>query len=340
MIMKRSFIILFFLLGIGLASFAQQKPHYTQYILNQYIINPALSGIENYTDIKLSHRHQWTGIEGSPVTTYFTIQGPLGKKDYHTTATSFSVPGENPRGNSYWENYETAAPHHGVGLQIIHDKAGPLSNFSAYGTYAYHLGLSSNMNLAAGFGAGISRYGIDASKLNFVTVDPVVYTNNTINHTRLDMTFGLYLYSADYFIGISAQQIIPSKIDFSNNTITANDGKAVPHLFATAGYRFLAGENFNIIPSVMIKYMQPAPIQPELNVKLQYRDLLWTGLSYRHNDGFAGMLGLNFANSFNISYSYDYTTSGLRTYSKDTHELVVGFIIGNKYSDSCPRNVW
>ena len=32
---------------------AQQKPHYTQYILNQYILNPALTGIENYTDIKV-----------------------------------------------------------------------------------------------------------------------------------------------------------------------------------------------------------------------------------------------------------------------------------------------
>ena len=30
---------------------AQQKPHYTQYIQNQYIINPALSGIEMYTEM-------------------------------------------------------------------------------------------------------------------------------------------------------------------------------------------------------------------------------------------------------------------------------------------------
>ena len=33
---------------------AQQKPQYTQYVLNNYIINPALSGIENYMDVKLS----------------------------------------------------------------------------------------------------------------------------------------------------------------------------------------------------------------------------------------------------------------------------------------------
>jgi len=101
---------------IAFTARAQQKPHYTQYILNQYIVNPALTGIENYTDIKLSHRHQWTGIQDAPVTSYLTIHGPIGKKDYRTTATSFEVPGENPRGKQYWQDYTSAEPHHGVGL--------------------------------------------------------------------------------------------------------------------------------------------------------------------------------------------------------------------------------
>src|ERR1700710_1772255 len=91
---------------IAASAMAQQKPEYTQYILNQYIINPALTGIENYTDVKISHRHQWVGLQDAPVTTYFTIHKPLGKQDDRTTATSFETPGENPRGQSYWEQYE------------------------------------------------------------------------------------------------------------------------------------------------------------------------------------------------------------------------------------------
>ena len=66
---------------ISLAGFAQAKPYYTQYILNNYILNPAITGIENYTDVKLSYRNQWAGITGAPVTTYFSIQGPLGRSD-------------------------------------------------------------------------------------------------------------------------------------------------------------------------------------------------------------------------------------------------------------------
>ncbi|MBL7741544.1 MAG: type IX secretion system membrane protein PorP/SprF [Chitinophagaceae bacterium] len=338
--MKR--VALLMMLVISVQVMAQQKPHYTQYILNQYIVNPALTGIENYIDLKGSHRHQWVGIRDAPVTTYLTLHGPIGKKDYRTTATSYEMPGENPRGKRYWEEYTAAEPHHGIGMQIINDVTGPLSNFSMYATYAYHLGLTPRTSLSGGFGVGINRISLDADKLDFgdVTVDPVVYSTGLNRNTRLDVMAGLYLYSADYFIGVSAQQIVPQKIDFSNNYIRPNEGKTVPHLFATAGYRFLVGNDFNFIPSVMVKYVQPLPTQVEVNGKLQYHDLAWIGASYRHKDGFAGMLGLNVSNTFNVGYAYDYTTSELNNYSKGTHEIVVGFLIGNKYPDSCPRNVW
>src|SRR5204863_9264443 len=109
--MKKVLLILL-LLNSVCAAVAQQRPHYTQYILNNYILNPALSGIENYTDLKLSYRNQWTGIDGAPVTVYLSAHAPIGKKDYRTSSTSFEVPGENPRGQSYWEDYTAAAPHH------------------------------------------------------------------------------------------------------------------------------------------------------------------------------------------------------------------------------------
>jgi type IX secretion system PorP/SprF family membrane protein len=321
---------------------AQQKPHYTQYILNQYIVNPALTGIENYTDVKASHRHQWVGVQDAPVTTYLTLHTPIGKKDYRTTATSFEMDGENPRGQRYWEEYTAAEPHHGVGLQVINDRTGPLNYFSAYATYAYHIGISARTSLAAGFGAGLTNIKLDADKLNFGTtqVDPAVYTSGVINTIRPDFMAGVYLYSADYFIGLSAQQIIPQKIDFSNNAIKTKSGSIVPHVFATAGYRFLMGENFNFIPSVMVKYINPLPAQVDVNAKLQYQNLVWIGASYRHEDGFAAMAGLNISNKLNIGYAYDYTTSGLNIVSKGTHEILVGFLLGNKYDDGCPRNVW
>lgn len=322
---------------------SQQAPHYTQYLMNQFIINPAIGGIENYTDVKLSHRHQWVGLQDAPVTTYFTIHKPLGKKDDRITATSFDMPGENPRGTSYWQQYEAARPHHGIGLKMINDRTGPLSRFGGYLSYSYHIGISAKTSLAAGFEAGVRNLSLNRSKLDFGSVnpvDPAIYASGELNSVKPDFGAGLYLYSADYFVGLSAQQVIPQTIYFSDRRFTAAGNRNVPHVFATAGYRFLLNDDFSALPSVMAKFIQPLPVQLDINMKIQYRDLLWGGVSYRVQDGFAGMLGLNVSNTLNVGYSYDYTTSRLNTVSKGTHEVMVGFLIGNRYGDWCPRNVW
>lgn len=327
---------------------AQQRPHYTQYVVNPYIINPAITGIENYTDLKLSVRDQWVGLNGAPKTMYLTIHGSLGKNDYRTSATSFQVPGENPRGKAYWETYTAAEPHHGIGLSVVNDVTGSYSRFSAAASYAYHLGLSPTTNLSGGFSAGITRVSIDKTKQDFTgtadAYDPSTgsATTGELTKIRPSIAAGLWLYSRDYFIGFAVQQAIPQNYSFIDDAAVITKSRFVPHLFLTAGYRFLLSDDVNAIPSVMVKYISgnsKTEFQPEVNVKLQYRDLLWVGGSYRNQDGYAGMLGLNVSNTFNISYAYDRSSTNnlLNDFNRGTHEIVLGFLLGNKYSEKCPR---
>jgi hypothetical protein len=57
--------------------------------------------------------------------------------------------------------------------------------------------------------------------------------------------------------------------------------------------------------------------------------------------GYSGMIGLKIANAVNLSYSYELAfNNSLVNYTGNTHEILIGFIIGNTYGDSCPRNVW
>lgn len=321
---------------------AQQRPYYTQYILNNFIINPAVAGIENYTDVKLSHRIQWEGLTDAPVTSYFTIQGPLHKSNYpETTATGFQTPGDNPRGNAYWRNYTSAPAHAGIGLTILNDKAGSLNRFMASATYAYHVGLSPKTNLSAGISAGISQLSLNTTNLNFaVPVDPVIANTNNINRIKPDVSAGLWLYSSQYFLGLSIQQIIPDNIYFSNQPVGIIAGKLVPHVFFTGGYRYALSEDITALPSFQIRYIQPLPVGIDVNVKLQYRDLIWTGASFRYNNGFAAMLGININQLVNMGYSYDYSTSYLGTVSKGTHEILIGFLLNNHYADRCPERLW
>ena len=330
------------------AAIAQQKPQYTQYILNNYILNPALSGIENYTDVKISHRQQWTGIEGAPVTTYLTIHAPIGadKDAEKNTATSFGKSGTNVRGKIYHDAYEAPNAHQGIGMIIMNDKTGYLNRFSLYGTYAYHKPLTAITTLSVGFLAGFTNMSLDRSKIVWGSLDPndpaIGYDNGDLKKLMPEVGAGLWLYSKDYFVGASVLNIVPGKAKFVK---TGDYGTYfVPHYFASAGYRFWMNDDISVLPSVAIQFISPVPMQVHANVKLQYQDLLWIGASYRITDqlgGFAAMLGFNISNTFNIGYAYDVSTnSRLRNYAANSHEVIIGFLLNNKYGDTCPRNVW
>ena len=330
---------------------AQQRPHYTQYVINPFIINPAIAGIDNYGDLKISGRDQWAGLSGAPRTTYLTLHAPIGKNDYRTSSTSFTVPGNNPRGRAYWENYTAADPHHGAGISIINDRTGSFNFLSASASYAYHIGLNPTTNLSAGLSAGITTVRIDRSNHDFTGFgdpsDPSFgsVTTGELRKLRPQMAAGLWLYSRNYFVGLAAQNVIPQTLSFvDDNPSILKKSKLIPHLFLTAVYRFMICEDFNVTPSIITKYIQGSAtkamgIQPEANLKVQYRDALWVGGSYRYQDGFAGMLGLNVSNAVTISYAFEksFSTNILRDFNTGTHELVIGFLLGNKYSEACPR---
>src|SRR5690606_2721150 len=111
----------------------------TQYMVNNFVLNPALAGIENYTDVKLSYRAQWVGIEDAPVTAYATIQGPLA--------------------------YDFKGRRHGLGGVVVIDKTGPTQRFSGTASYAFHLPVSESLVTAFGVNAGITEYSLNTDKL-------------------------------------------------------------------------------------------------------------------------------------------------------------------------------
>jgi type IX secretion system PorP/SprF family membrane protein len=336
----RKFVLTMVFIQLLCLVYAQQRPHYSQYIINPFIINPAIAGIENYTDLKIANRTQWTGINGAPNTTYLTVHGPIGKADYRTNPLSFEMKGTNLRGRDYWENYEAAKPHHGLGLTIRNDRTGYINWFQAGVSYAYHLGISPNTSISAGFYGGVNNVFLQQDKITLAQSNDLAINVNTstLNKLKPDVSAGLWLYSNKWFGGIAMANVIPQNIRFT--TDNNYGGKLVNHYFATIGYRAQVTDDVAAIPSVMVKYIRPLSPQVDVNVKMQYQDRLWAGLGYRTQEGFNGVVGVNVSSKFNVSYSYDYTTSRLRSFTNGSHEIVLGFLINNSYGDNCPRNLW
>src|ERR1700712_1844778 len=119
----RKFYTLLLLVLLTACVYGQQQPQYTQYIFNTLLINPAVSGIENYVDVKAGYRSQWTGLTGAPVTTYFSVTAPLGHN--LVAGDALQVPSDNDA-RSFVQTYRASDPHHGIGLTVVSDKAGPI----------------------------------------------------------------------------------------------------------------------------------------------------------------------------------------------------------------------
>lgn len=325
------------LLFIGLYSDlkAQQKPEFTQYIFNNYLNNSALTGIENYTDIKAGYRKQWTGFDGAPESNYFSLHCPIGKKDIRSTATSSGGQDNNPMSRSYTQTYMAAAPHHGVGFHIMSDKAGPFQQLDLNLTYAYHLGMSATTNLSFGVAAGIRKLGVSTADITLTNdLDPVLARNNN-NILSPDVALGIWFYGSQYFLGISGQQLLKSS---AKNSATPIQNMSI--FTITGGYNFYAGESIGIIPSIMLRQEKNQPSSRNLNLKVAFADKFWLGVGYRDKDSFSALAGLYINSLFNLSYSYDYTISNLAQVNSGSHEIVLGLMLNNIYKVTCPQENW
>jgi type IX secretion system PorP/SprF family membrane protein len=344
MMLGKKFVINCFCLLIAGCASAQQQPYYTQYILNNFILNPALAGIQNYWDLKVSYRDQWVGLHGAPTTLYLTINAPLGKTeyDYETPTTVPDLKAKSLGAKQFLMEYTAPPAHSGLGFTILNDKTGPLNRIAAYGSYAYHVPVGVTTSLSMGVSVGVQEVNVDVNAVDFGQanpIDPAALSSGYLNKLEPDVNAGLWLSNKSFFLGLSAQQIIPVPINSVNNSTTSNgvtllNGKLIPHTFFTAGYKISANEDVNILPSVMISYVQPLPVGVDVNAKIQYRDLIWLGFSYRYHLGYAAMLGVNISSTINLGYSFDYTTTPLNTVSNGTHEIVIGFLWRKKNNTS------
>ncbi len=320
-------------------TFAQQRPQYTQYLFNNFLLNPALSGIENYTDVKIGYRKQWSGIDNAPETTFASAHWKLGEDYLWKNPLSMPEKGDDPMSQNYMQNYTASPAHHGMGITIVNDKAGPISRFDANLTYAYHLQLSGTFNLALGAAVGVTRIGLDVNQLKLENSNDPALNNTIVSQFKPDLGMGLWLYGARFFAGASVQQILPQKLAFTSDpTYTA--GKEVPHAFFTTGYKLFIDDEISVVPSVMVKYVNPSPISVDANLKVAFKDRIWIGGSYRAGDSFSGMAGINISKLFNITYSYDFTTSQLNKVSYGSHEIVLGLQLNNVYEVMSSMRMW
>ena len=291
--MKKLIVATIVLLSIW-GSSAQQDPHYTQYMYNMNIINPAYAGSKQTLSFGILYRNQWINVDGAPKT--------------------FSLSGSSPVGKNV-----------GVGLSVIADEIGPVKEQNVYGDFSYTLNLGGEHKLAFGLKAGatfqnIGLYSQIAPTLPIPAGDDA-FAEDT-NNTYLNIGTGLFYYTDKYYVAFSMPNIIKSThLDFNGRKY----GSETQHFFLTGGYVFDLSPTVKFKPFTMIKTAINAPLSADISTNFLFNDKFEIGASYRLDDSVSGLVNYAITPSLRIGYAYDRVISDIRYTSQSSHEIIILF---------------
>lgn len=333
---KRLIINLIVLLSVLTNVTAQQKPYYTQYIFNPFVFNPAVAGIERYTDVKFGYRSQWHDVEGRPRTANISVNLPLGDVFISDHGTTFQGDRKRPYARRFPHKHMASEPHHGIGMFLQNDRAGPFNRTDMQISYAYHLLLSDYLNLAAGMSGGIAQVILNTDELMFENpADPALarYRERKLSP---DLGIGVWLYNNRFFAGASALQLIGNPLGFSDNA-SGSFALRHPNIFLISGYKWTIDRDVSAIPSVMVKYAPATPLSVDVNLKLRFLDVFWLGSGYRNQETVSVLSGFNIRQFLNLSYAYDFGIKGLGAIRHGSHEVCVAVMLNHRYRMGVPR---
>ncbi|MTI22325.1 type IX secretion system membrane protein PorP/SprF [Fulvivirga sp. RKSG066] len=301
---------------------AQSQPLLGQYFQNLPAYAPALTGANDFLDLRLSTRQQWSGFEGAPRTYY--VSGYAMLRTYNNRKRPLFRTSLSERLNKKMQI------KHGVGGYIQSNKFGPLSQFEAKLNYAVHVPVFAKSYLSMGVSGGISSNQIDLSE---VTVkndinDPtyVSYMQNGNSNTYLEASLGLALYSDKYYFSYTMAPVVNTQIS-GNDNVEVGD-KESRHQ-AMLGLRMYLNKDFELVPNVFARYDQTAPVLYDAGARLRYLQKYWAGLSYRNDETLIGMVGITVNDLWRLSYSYEYDMGDFSNYHSGTHEIVIGLQLYN-----------
>ncbi len=296
--MKKKYLlsVLFLLLVLNVQG--QQDPHYTQYMYNMNVINPAYAGSKESISGGILYRQQWVGLQGAPKTATLSIHSPVGKNV-------------------------------GLGLSVISDKIGPIEENNVYGDFSYTLNLGGEHRLALGLKAGatIHKVGLLSEIGNGFVRQPgdISFSENT-NSTFFNLGTGLFYYTQKYYVAFSLPNMIKNDyLDVSQNGNQIQFGSEALHYFLTGGYVFQLSDNLKYKPSAMIKSSVNAPVSFDLSSNFLFSERFEAGLTYRLDDSFGAMVNFAITPSIKVGYAYDRVISDINFTAPASHEFMLLF---------------
>jgi type IX secretion system PorP/SprF family membrane protein len=317
--LKRLLLTTFLFTGLQIIK-SQQSPVFSQYVLNEFLINPAVAGIDGMTTINLSGRKQWIGFQHTPETYSASINTRLLKTPLAV------IKGKVKKGSE---------GHVGLGASFINDQNGAIHRTTFQLTYAYHLFIN-NSQVSFGLSGMTTQFRIDEDLATLKTPDPM---EGIIGKSAYipDAAFGFNWSTLKTDIGFSVSQILQSPVKFGDLSVKPEDLQHFRQYCLYGYYRnnLMKNSHWEFEPSVLIRTSEDLQFSSDISTRFIYDKQYWTGLSFRTSGEFIMLLGIKL-NRLYFGYSFDYGFNKISKLSYGSHEVSIALKIG----DSSRRYRW
>ncbi len=294
---------------------AQNYAVYNSFYVNPYLYNPAEAATD-FSYVYLTHRQQWTGVEGAPV---------LSSLSFNTLLN------------------ETRS---GIGGKVSSYKRGILNTTDITLSYAYGVPLSKKNWLFFGLSGGIISNAIDLTKVT--DPDDPALVNYLSNNIQPVANFGMLFRSASGLnFGISLPQLFSPAFNGTSN-FGSTGVSPFDNIFVSAYYRRkVEGKIVSRTKGGMrsrvktkeanaplefylnYKYSAAGNSQLEILAKVNLSQNFWLGASYKLPYGFTANLGFTFQR-FTVAYSYEPGSQPEPQFSTGTHDFILGIRLGEQ----------
>ncbi|TAD96501.1 MAG: type IX secretion system membrane protein PorP/SprF [Bacteroidetes bacterium] len=273
--------------------FAQQDPMYSQYMFNGLALNPAYAGSHEGLSMTALLRQQWVSLEGAPSTQTFSIHTPIPK--------------------------QRAA----VGLMIVNDQLGVTRQTGLNLSYAYRIKFKKGGTLSMGLQASLMNVSSEFSKLKVRDLNDINFTSDDVQSFLPNFGVGLYYYTKRFYLGVAMPRLRDNA--YSTNT-SGSSAKQAKHYFIYSGLVFELTHALKLKPNFLLKIVEGAPIQLDMNANLLIKEIIWLGMSYRSFDSFSAILEMQLTDNLKVGYSYDFKTlTDLKKVQFGSHEIMLSY---------------
>lgn len=294
------YIVFIALVSVSSFGYAQDQAVYNHYISNQGILNPAYNGTRDFISGLAVFRSQWIGMEGAPYTGALNVHGPIEQVD-----------------------------NLGAGIVLSNDHLGFTNNLEFFAAASYRLKVDRKHTLSLGLQLGFKNVVYDGSKANPVDYGDPLFTSR-ISKFGFNFGFGGYMYTKNYFVGLSIPRFFQNKLNTNKQEIKNIVSFKDLHTYIYGGYVFDI-DDILVRPTALIRVVPGAPLQLDVSCSILLIEKLWLGLSYRTVTDLVFFGEYQIDRRWAIKYSFDYPMSTIHKHAKfGSHEIGVQFDFSTK----------